>query len=131
MAQTVDIEYLGDPPIMDDVTKFRIAVGEIDPEAATLLRSADTQRNQAVKGVTKRVVDPEYFGTSRRYVFDGSTMPPFVTAVDKRDVDKILGSDSSHQFRIYGHEGIEIIRPAGDFQLVGEVEGKSLNDVYR
>lgn len=128
MARTVDIEYIGDPPLMNEVTKFRIAAGEVHPDAATLIRAADTQRSQAVKGVSKRVVDPEYFGTSRQYVFGPWD---FVVAVDAKDVDRILGSESSHQFRLAGHPGVEIIQPPGDLVLVSEIEGKTLNDVYR
>jgi hypothetical protein len=73
-------------------------------------------------------VDPEYFGTSRPYVWGPKT---FVVAVDEPDVDKILGSASGHQFRRVGEDGVQVIIPPSNFVLVDEVEGVSLTDVYR
>jgi hypothetical protein len=125
---TVDIEWVGDPPLLDEVTQLRIAMGELPAMSATVLRAAETQRKRPVQGITKRYVDVDSFQTSRNYTFGPDV---FVTAVDKRDVDKILGSASGHQFRIKGEPGIEVIRPAYDIALVSEYEGVSLNDVYQ
>jgi hypothetical protein len=123
---TVDIEYVGDPDILDEVTKFRIATGEILPQSANVMRAAAMQRSQVIEGITRRDVDPEWFGTSRKYVFGPRI---FVVAVEEEDVDKILGSASGHQFRLVGHPGNAIIRPPGNFVMVSEVEG-GLRDIY-
>jgi hypothetical protein len=126
--QSVDIEWVGDPPLLDDVTKLRIQMGELPPMSAAVIRAAETQRNIPVKGVTKRAVDPEFFGTSRPYIWGPDS---FVVSVDAQDVDKILGSDSAHQFRRVGEDGVQVILPSSNFALVNEVEGKSLKDIYR
>lgn len=127
--KTIDIEYVGDPPLMDDVTQLRIAMGELPPMGAQVIRAAETQRRRPVKGITKRVVDPEYFGTSRQYVFGPDN---HVAAVDEPDVDKILGDPGSgHQFRRKGEAGIQVIIPPSDIALVDEVDGVSLHDIYR
>ena len=125
--ETVDVEYLGDPPLLDEVTKFRIQTGEIPPQAAAVVRGAEMQISIRAEGITKRVVDPEYFGTSRQYVFGPYA---FVVAVDKDDVDKILGSSAGYQFRRVGDPAAQIIRPAANFVEVSEVEGVSLHDIY-
>ena len=124
---SVDIEFVGDPPMLDDITRLRIAMGDLPHFAAEVLRDAEASRVQAVKGVTKRIVDPEYFGTSRQYVFGPSV---FIVAVEARDVDKIMGSSSGHQFRIVGDPGNDVIRPAPNVMLVSTLEG-SINDVFR
>jgi hypothetical protein len=129
---TVDIEWVGDPEVLDEVTKFRIQMGEIHPMAATVVRSADIQRTQRVKGITKRVVDPDYFpGLSRAYTWGPDT---FVTPVDDEDVDIILGDPGSgHQFRRWwpGIEDEGIIRPDPRILEVGEPIEGNLVDVYR
>jgi hypothetical protein len=128
MTETVDVEFIGDPPILDEVTKFRIAVGEIHPEAAAVIRAADIQRVQRVQGITKRVVDPDGFpGCKGAYVFGPSV---FVVAVDRRDVDVILGSGSGHQFQIVGDPANDIVRPAHQVHIIEEVEGRTLGDVF-
>ena len=125
---TVDIEFVGDPPLMDDITRLRIQTGEIPPSAARILRLAEQDMVKAVKHVTKRVVDPEYFQTSRQYVFGPLD---FVVAVEKEDVDKILGSESGHQFRLVGAEPeFQIVKPNTGLVLVDEREG-GFFDVYR
>ncbi len=125
---TVDIEWVGDPPLMDDLTKFRIATGDLPPMAAAVMRGAESQRNRPISGVTIRAVDPEFFGVSRKYTWGPEN---FVVAVEDQDVDKILGDPySGHQFRRVGDPDVEIIRPASNFVLVSEVDGASLTDVY-
>jgi len=126
MSDTVDVEYVGDPPLLDDFTKFRIQTGEISSQEAAILRGAQCQLAQAVPGMWKRVVDPEWFGTSKQYVFGPNS---FVVAVDRVDVDKILGSASGHQFRVHGTESTPIIPPPMNLVKVSEVEGASLHDV--
>ena len=123
---SVDIEFVGDPPLMDEITRLRIQTGEIPPSAARVLRRAEMGLTRAIENVTRRVVDPEYFGTSRQYVFGPKS---FIVAVEDKDVDKILGSDSSHQFRRVGDESMRIVRPNTGITLVNEVEG-GFFDVY-
>jgi hypothetical protein len=126
MLDTVDIEYVGDPPVLDEITKIRIQMGEIHPKAATIMRAAEAQRLTAIKGIDKRVVDPEWFQTSRQYVFGPDN---FVVAVEKDDADKILGSVDEHQFHRVGDPVNEIIRPSGNILMVSEIEGRSLTDI--
>jgi len=123
---TVDIEWVGDPPLLDDVTKYRIQMGELPRQSAAVIRAAESQRRAPIQGVTKRLVDVESFQTSRNYLWGPDE---FVVAVDKKDVDKILGSTSGHQFRIVGEPGTDLIRPPMDIAFVSEVEGVSLADV--
>lgn len=118
-GRTVDIEFIGDPPMLDEVAKARIALGEIPSSAATILRSAEAQRTTAIRGIDRRLVEPEYFGTSKKYVFGPDV---FVVGVDATDVDKILGSAAGHQFRRVGAPENEIIRPAANFVIVSEDE---------
>jgi hypothetical protein len=137
MTKTVDIEYIGDPPILDEVTKFRIANGELPPHSAAIVRGAEAQLSVAKHGITKRVVEPEWFGTSQEYIFGPFT---FVVAVLAEDVDKILGSSSGYQFRRVGDPANEILRPAPNMLAVGEIdprlltgeeqEGRSLRDIF-
>ena len=122
----VDIEFVGDPPLMDDVTRLRIQMGEIPASAVKVLRRAEQGMTKAIKHVTKRVVDPEWFGTSKQYVFGPKN---FVVAVEDQDVDKIMGSDSCHQFRIVGQPTVEVIRPQTGIVLVDEKEGNFF-DIY-
>ena len=129
--ETVDVEWVGDPPLLDDTTRLRIAMGELPPESATVLRAAESQRQRTApaKGVSIRTVDPEYFGTSRQYIWGPDV---FVTAVAKEDVDKILGDPySGHQFRLKGEAGIQVITPPSSITLVEEFEGATLRDIYR
>ena len=128
MSDTVDIEYIGDPPILDDYAMYKIAVGEIPPDAAAVLRGAAMMRSVAIEGVGIRVVDPDTFGVSKVYQFGPHD---FVVAVDKQDVDKILGSDSGYQFRRTDDPLREMTVPVTGIRVVSEVEGVSLSDVYR
>jgi hypothetical protein len=124
---TVDIEFVGDPPLMDDITRLRIQTGQIPKSAVNVLRRAEQDMTKAVHYVTKRVVDPEWFGTSRQYVFGPKN---FVVAVEREDVDKIMGSDSGHQFRIVGqNDEFQIVKPNTGLVLVKEVHG-GFFDVY-
>jgi hypothetical protein len=126
---SVDIEYVGDPPLMDDITRLRIQTGEIPASAANILRKAEQGMTKAVDFVTKRIVDPEWFGTSRQYVF-GPMPGTFVQAVEDEDVDKIMGSESSHQFRIVvDTDQPTVIKPNTGLVLVDEKEG-GFFDVY-
>jgi hypothetical protein len=125
---TVDIEWVGDPPLLDELTKLRIQLGELPSMSAAVIRAAESQRRSPFTGVTVRRVDVDSFHTSRDYTFGPYV---FVTAVDAKDVDKILGSPSGHQFRIVGEPGIEIIRPPIDLAFVNEVEGVSLTDIFQ
>jgi hypothetical protein len=127
VGKYVDVEYIGDPPILDDVTKFKIQTGEIPASAAAVLRGAEAQLSVVLTGVTKRIVDPEYFGTSEQYVFGPFT---FTITMPEDDAEKICGSSSGYQFRIKGSDDApQIIRPALNMVLVSEVEG-SLKDIY-
>lgn len=128
MLDTVDIEYVGDPPILDEVTKLRIAMGELHPQAATVMRSAETLRCTAIRGINKRLVDREFFDSrlSQDYVFGPHC---FVVAVAKKDVEIILRSADSHQFRRTDDPLNQIILPASNMVLVSEMEGASLKDV--
>jgi hypothetical protein len=130
---SVDIEWVGDPPLLDDVTKLRIQMGELPSMSAAVIRAAESQRLVPIPGVTIRKVDPEFFGTSRPYVWgpEANEEGKFVVSVDDPDVDRILGSDSSHQFRRVGDEGVRVITPSSHFALVGEIEGTSLKDIYQ
>lgn len=96
MSKTIDLEYVGDPPILDDTAKMRIARGDITKEGAAILRSADMCRLKAIPGLTRRIVDVESFHTSREYVFGPDV---FVVAVTHADAHKILDSESGQQFR--------------------------------
>jgi hypothetical protein len=126
---SVDIEFVGDPPLMDDITRLRIQTGEIPESAVKVLRKCETGMTKAVDFVTKRVIDPEWFGTSRRYVF-GPKPGTFVQSVEDEDVDKILGSDSGHQFRTLTDTGEPtVVLPNTGIVLVDEKEG-GFFDVY-
>lgn len=120
MARRVDLVFVGDPPMLDDFAKLQIAMGEMPPEAATILRAADAQRTTAVKGVDKRLIEPEYFpGLSQPYTFGPDV---FERSVDAKDADIILGSSSGHQFRRKGAPEDEIVKPPSHFVLVSEEE---------
>jgi len=116
---TVDIEYVGDPPVIDEIMRYRMAVGELPLDAAAVLRGAEMDRCTAFPEVDVRVIDPEYFGTSRQYTFGPHT---FVTAVERQDVDKILGSSSGHQFRIVGDPMNDVVLPRQPFRFVNDLE---------
>lgn len=118
MSNTVDMVYVGDPPVIDEITRFMLAEGKVHPEAAAVLRGAEMHRCTAVVGIDKRYVDPEYFGTSRRYIFGPDT---FVVAVEKEDVDKIKGSSSGHQWRIVGDPLEDFILPEHTLRMVDEI----------
>lgn len=122
----VKIEFVGDPPLLDDVTRLRIQLGEIPASAANVLRRAEMGMTKAVRRVTKRVVDPEWFQTSQQYVFGPDN---FVVEVEQDDVDKIMGSESGHQFRIVGEPTVQVIQPPSGIVLVDEKEG-GFFDVY-
>ena len=109
--------------MLDDFARLRIAAGEIPPEAATVLRSADSQRTTAVPGIDKRIIDRKDFDgrLTQDYVF-GPSPGTYVRSVDVRDVEIIMQSTSAHQFRIKGHPAAEIVRPPSHFVLVGEDE---------
>jgi hypothetical protein len=127
VADEVDVEYLGDPPILDEFTKFKIQTGEISPNEAAVLRGAEAQLSVVMTGVTKRVVDPEWFDTSQQYIFG-----PYIYTItmSREDAEKICGSASGYQFRIKGSDDApQIIRPALNMVLVSEVEG-NLYDIY-
>lgn len=110
-SELVDVEYVGDPDPLDEVTKLRIAMGEIVPQAAAVLRGAAMMRSQAIPGVCKRICDPEYFpGLSRQYVF-GPAPETFVQKVTKPDWDVLRGSGSGHQFERVGDPMNELILP--------------------
>lgn len=126
MLDTVDIVYVGDPPVLDEITKLRIAMGEVHPEAATIMRAAEAQRLTAIPGIDRRIVDADSFGTSRDYVFGPDN---FVVAVEMQDVDKILGSRDEHQFRRVGDPVNEIVRPNANIIMVSEIEGRTLTDI--
>lgn len=129
MARTVDIEYVGDPEILDDVVKYQIASGAIPPESAAVLRGAAMMRSQVVPGVTCRRVDPEWFQTSRPYQW-GPEPGTFVQPVLADDVDKILGSSSGHQFRRADDPLKDLVLPQRGLKLVDGVEGASLTDLF-
>lgn len=118
MGDTVDLVYVGDPPVIDEITRFMLAEGMVHPEAAAVLRGAEMHRCTAVEGVDKRYVDPEYFGTSKQYIFGPST---FVVAVEKEDVDKIRGSASGHQWRVVGDPLEDFILPEHTLRVVDEI----------
>lgn len=125
-GRTIDLEYIGDPPILDEVTKFRIANGDIGPRGAAVLRMAESNRLKAIPGVTKRYVDPEFFKTTRSYVFGPDV---FVVAVDWGDAKKILDSESGQQFRRLDEPQL-IITAAADIAMADEWE-ISVYDVYQ
>lgn len=115
---TVQMEYIGDPPVIDEIMQFRIARGEFLPQSEALIRTAEMTRCTAIRGVDRRVIDPEWFGTSRQYVFGPID---FVVDVERRDVDKIKGSASGHQFIVVGQEINELVLPKQPFRFVDEV----------
>jgi hypothetical protein len=115
---TVQVEYIGDPPVIDEIMQFRIANGEFIPETEAIIRAAEMTRCTAIRGVDRRVVDPEWFGTSRQYVFGPID---FVVDVERRDVDKIKGSSSGHQFIVVGQEINELVLPKQPFRFIDEV----------
>lgn len=115
----VDIEYIGDPPVIDEIMKYRMTIGEIPPDAAAVIRGAEQTRCTAVQGIDIRVIDPEWFGTSQRYVFGPSN---FIVGVEPEDVDKILGSASGHQFRRVGDPLNDIYLPRQPFRFVDGVD---------
>jgi hypothetical protein len=114
---TVPIEYVGDPPVIDEIMQFRLARGEFLPEAEAIIRQAEMERCTAIKGIDKRQVDPEYFGTSRQYIFGPLD---YVVDVERRDVDKIMGSASGHQFRRVGDPINDLVLPRQPFRFVDE-----------
>lgn len=116
LEDTIEVEYVGDPNPLDEVTKIRIAMGEIPESAANVLRSASVRRAKAIKGVNKRVVDPEYFGTSKTYVFGPQN---FKVKMLKRDYERVKASRSGHQFRGPGDVRNNLILPRdGEEQIV-------------
>lgn len=115
----VDIEYIGDPPVIDEIMKYRMAIGEIPADSAAVIRGAEQIRCTAVKGIDRRVVDPEWFGTSQKYVFGPDD---YIVGVEPEDVDKILGSASGHQFRRVGDPLNEIYLPRQPFRFVDGVD---------
>lgn len=117
--RTVDLEYIGDPPILDDLARYRIATGQIDKRGAAVLRDAEDMRLKAIKGITIRHVEQEHFGTSRDYTF-GPT--EFVLTVSYEDYEKIMESESAHQFRLHS-DAVEIVRPELDILMDDAVEG--------
>jgi hypothetical protein len=119
MDDTVDMVYVGDPPVLDEITRFMLATGQIHPEAAAVLRGAEVYRSTAIPGIDKRLVDPEYFGTSRQYVFGPVN---FTVAVEKRDVDKIKGSTSGHQFKVVGDPMEDFVLPEPGLRIIDEIE---------
>lgn len=123
--ETMDLEYIGDPPILDDVAAMRIATGEVTSKGAAILRAAEQSRLKAITHVTRRIVDPASFGTSREYVF-GPT--EFVVAVDWEDGKKILASESGNQFRQTSDTALII--PRGGVAFADEYE-VSKYDVYQ
>lgn len=116
----VEVEWIGDPPILDDFTKARIAAGEVPQEAVAVLRAAEQRRNKVLKGYTKRIVDPDYFpGLSGQIVFGPDV---FVKLISYSDADILLGSSSCHEFRLAGNDALRMELPANDIALVGEME---------
>jgi hypothetical protein len=116
LEDTIEVEYVGDPNPLDEITKIRIAMGEIPESAANVLRSAAVRRAKAIKGVNKRIVDPEYFGTSKRYVFGPHD---FKVKMTKRDYERVKASRSGHQFRGPGELRNSLILPRdGEEEIV-------------
>ncbi len=110
MVDELDVEYIGDPEVMDEVMSARIALGMIPLDAANVIRGAALMRCTAVKGVNKRMVDQESFGTSKEYEFGPQN---FVTKVLKRDYEKIKASSCGHQFRVPSDPMNALILPRG------------------
>ena len=123
---TIDIEYVGDPPIMDEIAKYRIAQGLISDKGAAVLRAADASRLKAIPGLTKRIVDQGSFGTSRDYQFGPEV---FVVAVEWEDAKKIMDSESGNQFRRMDEQRIIIPQQA----VISFAEEHEINryDVYQ
>lgn len=118
MSKTIDLEYIGDPPILDDYTRMRIARGEVSRRSASVLRMAEEHRLKAIPGVTRRIVDVESFHTSREYVFGPWE---YTQAVSHADAHKILDSESGQQFRRC--DSPEIIIPSlSEIAFAGEYE---------
>lgn len=123
MGRKVKIEFIGDQPALDDVAKARISLGQLPPEAAGVLRDANMLRVYPLPGVVHRDVDPEYFGTSRRYQF-GPDKASYIQEVEAEDVDKIMGSSSGHQFRVLNDDGTPVHRlilPQPSIEFVSEI----------
>ena len=114
----VEIEFIGDPPIIDAMTSLRITMGELPKGSVAVLRAAEARRLKAIPGYSKRVLDPEYFtGLSRKIEFGPDV---FTRLVSYRDADIILGSASAHQFRLAGKDALHVELPVNDIALVGE-----------
>lgn len=113
--EDIDVEYVGDPDPLDDVTKLRIVMGEIPTSAANVLRSAAIQRFNAIKGVSIRKVDPEFFGVSKPYVFGPHS---FFEKVTRKDYEIIKASASGHQFRRAGDPARLVLPRDGEEGLV-------------
>lgn len=121
MSKTIDLEFIGDPPIMDESTVMRIATGELSDRSANVLRMAEQHRIRAIPGVVRRVVDKESFDTSRDYIF-GPSAESYVQAVDHADAHKILDSESGQQFRRC--DSLDIIIPS-----VAEIAFSSVHEI--
>jgi hypothetical protein len=129
MRRTVRIVYRGDPPVLDELTKWRMAEGLIPPGSAAVLRGAEVVRSQVMPGVSFRKIDPEFFGTSRYYQF-GPSASSYTQEVLVEDVDKILGSSSGHQFVREDDPMRDWVVPPSGLMLVDDIEGGNVREIF-
>lgn len=115
----VNVQYIGDPDPLDEVTRVKMLMGQIPAAAAAIIRKAGIKRCKATEGVNRRIVDPVSFGTSQTYEFGPNT---FIVSMPKSDYLEIKKTTSGHQFIL---EGDQLIIPRGGDNFLHVVDERN------